>query len=271
MIKPLISVIIPCFNQAQYLQDTIDSVLASTYLNFEIIVINDGSTKTAEFLKSFSAPKTRVFHQENLGPSLARNSGIEKAVGKYILPLDADDKIYPEYIEKAVNILENDMKIGIVYCQAEFFGSKVTKWDMPPYKFPNCLWDNVIFNSAIFRKSDWQKVGGYKKEMSMGFEDWEFWISLIETGSEVYQIPEILFSYRQTVNSRNTKLISNKNITIMIKQIIKLHPNLYADNIEHVLLPLYKNLKYFSSRHSRIARFKYKILRIICDFLIKFY
>lgn len=237
MEKPLVSVIIPCYNQGQYLQETVESVLSSDYENVEIIVVNDGSSEDSKFLKDFSAPKTKIIHQENQGVCVARNNGIKMAQGKYILPLDADDKIHSTYIQKSVNILENNQKIGIVYCEAEFFGEKSGKWELKKYKFPNILYKNVIFCSALFRKSDWEKVGGYKTKMEYCFEDWEFWISLIENGADVYQIPEALFYYRQNDFSRSK--ISKKKQAAMFNQIINFHKDLYKKNLFKIFFPLF--------------------------------
>lgn len=236
MKRPLVSIIIPCHNQGQYLQEAVYSVLASTYENIEIIVVNDGSTENTELLEKFCAPKTKIIHQIHQGVSAARNNAIKESCGEYILPLDADDKIHPQYIEKAVNILKTQRDTGIVYCEAEFFGTKKGKWKLKKYKFPNVLWRNVIFSSAMYRKSDWEKAGGYKNEMDCAFEDWEFWITLIENGAGVYQIPETLFYYRKNASSRS-KNAQRKKIE-MINQIIKFHRNLYAKHWKEILFPM---------------------------------
>lgn len=245
---PKVSVIIPCYNQGQYLKEAVDSVLASTYENIEIIVINDGSTEDVDIIKNFSAPKTKVIHQENQGVCNSRNNAIKAASGKYILPLDADDKIHPEYIEKAVKIHENNEKIGIVYCKAEYFGKKKGEWEVKDYKFPDCLWKNEIFNSAMYKKSDWEAVGGYNPQMKYGNEDWEFWLSLIERGVEVYKISEVLFYYRQGKNTRSKELEASGNQLEQVKQLMKLHPNLYIDNLASVLQPLTKILAIYVPR-----------------------
>lgn len=263
MEKPLVSVIIPCYNQGQYLREAVDSVLASTYTNIQIIIVNDGSTQHLDILNNFSAPKTHIIHQENQGLSMARNNGINEACGKYILPLDADDKIHPTYIEKALNIIENNDKIGIVYCDAEFFGIKTGKWKLKEYNFKDFLLGNYIFCSALYRKSDWAIVGGYKKEMVFGFEDWEFWLSLIEMGAEVYKIPETLFLYRQTNKSMSESLSKNSNKIMMFKQIMKFHPNLYINNLSKILLPMHKSLEFYASRGNFILRVRYKIGNIL--------
>lgn len=246
MENPLVSVVIPCYNQAQYLKESVESALASTYDNIQIVIVDDGSTENLDFLKNFSAEKTKIIHQLNQGLSTARNNGIKEAKGKYILPLDADDKIHHDYIEKAVNILESNEKIGIVYCEAEFFGEKQGKWELNKYKFPDILYKNVIFCSAMFKKSDWEKVGGYKKEMKFCFEDWEFWITLIENGIDVYQIPEILFYYRKKSSSMSKD--SQKAKIEMFKQIIKLHKKIYIKNFKKIILPIIKTLIIYQLR-----------------------
>jgi glycosyltransferase involved in cell wall biosynthesis len=232
----LVSVIIPCFNQGQYLQEAAESALASTYQNIEIIIVDDGSTENTEFLDSFSAPKTKIIRQQNQGVATARNNGINSASGKYILPLDADDKIHPEYIKKAVEILENNPQIKIVYSEAEFFGAKTGKWKLKNYNFPNILYKNVIFCSAVFNKSDWKKANGYKKEMEFAYEDWEFWLSIVENGAKVFKIPEVLFYYRQHRQTRSETAPLKK--IKMLAKIISLHKNLYVKNFGKVFFPL---------------------------------
>ncbi len=256
---PKVSVIIPCYNQGQYLEESIESVLKQTFQDFEIIVINDGSNdaKTIEILKNYQEVKTKIIHTKNQGVSQARNNGIKEAVGDYILPLDADDKIGTTYIEQALEILEQNPEIGIVYCDAELFGSKKEKWKLKEYKFPNILAGNCIFCSAMFRKTDWEKVGGYKKEMDKGLEDWEFWISLIEQGANVYKIPEVLFYYRQTENTMSKQATENRLISI--KKIMLLHPKIYIEHLEQIILALSSSIAKFIPKNKCTFNLRTKI------------
>jgi glycosyltransferase involved in cell wall biosynthesis len=233
--SPTVSVIVPCYNQGQYLDEAVDSILAQTYQNFEIIIINDGSTEseTIDILKTYNKPKTTVIHTDNQGISSARNHAIKISRGKYILPLDADDKIGSTYFNEAVELLETKEHLGIVYCEAEFFGNKTDKWELPEYKFPNILLYNVIFNSGFFRKSDWEKVGGYNPNMTYGWEDYDFWLSILELGREVYRIPKVLFFYRQKSCSRS-KLMERDSYIYSYTQLFKNHPELYSKNIAAV-------------------------------------
>ena len=129
-----VSIIIPCFNQGKYLSEAIDSSLNQTYSNIEIICVNNFSEdNTYEILQKYSKkyPNIKVINlDKNVGLPNARNIAIEHASGKYILPLDSDDKIADTYVEKAVNIIQNNDNIGIVYCEAEKFGNIKEKWNL---------------------------------------------------------------------------------------------------------------------------------------------
>lgn len=195
----LVSVILPCYNKAAYLADALDSVLQQSYQNWEAIVVNDGSSdNTEDIALEYVERDQRIKYvsKENGGPSSARNRGIELANGEFILPLDSDDVIKPEYMEEAMMAFENDSNLKLVYCQGFFFGTKNGLWDLSYTGYKNLLLGNTIFCSAFFRKSDWLKVGKYDEKMVKGHEDWEFFIRLLEGDGTVCQIPNPLFYYR---------------------------------------------------------------------------
>ena len=243
-----VSVVIPCYNQSKYLPDAVLSVINSTYKNIEIIVVNDGSTDiTEENLKKLLPDNVILLNQKNSGVCAARNNGINASTGEYILPLDADDKIAAEYIEKAVTILNENSAIGIVYCKAQFFGAKNDKWDLRPATVTNMLIQNRIYPSGMFRKSAFIQVQGYNDLMNIGCGDWDFWLSIIETGAKIYQIPEILFYYRKSENQATQTALKFKNYLTIRKNIIKNHKKLYFTH-PYVFIPIgfliCKNLAY---------------------------
>jgi glycosyltransferase involved in cell wall biosynthesis len=230
---PKISVIIPCYNQGQYLDEAVASVQAQTFANYEIIIVNDGSTDpdTVEILAGYERPRTRVIHTENQGLAAARNNGIREARGRYILPLDADDRIGAAYLERAVAVLDENPGIGIVYCRAWLFGEMDSEWVLPEFSLEEMLLDNIIFCSSFFRRRDWEEVGGYDPEMKHGWEDYDFWLSLIERGRLVHRIPEILFHYRVTADSMvRSKQKSQKVETFA--RIYRKHQPLFSENID---------------------------------------
>ena len=165
----------------------------------------------------------------------ARNTGIAAARGRYILPLDADDLIGPRYLEQAVAALDANAALGIVYCKAEYFGDKSGPWELPPYHFPDILIGNVIFNAGVFRRADWVTVGGYNPNMSEGWEDFDFWLSLIALGREVLQLPDTMFYYRIRNNSRNAAMEADHARFIRAHtQIYFNHKALYEQHMQAV-------------------------------------
>ena len=205
----LISVIVPCYNQGIYLKETIQSALASTYRPLEILIINDGSTDDSlELARVLEAqhPEVRVLDQANGGVTKARNTGIAAAQGEYILPVDGDDLISPTYIEQGLAILSSRPEVKVVYCQAEKFTETTRKpWKLKPFSLQQLAKDNMIFVSALFRKTDALAVDGFSEDMQLGREDWEFWIKLLKNGGEVVQLPFVGFFYRLTPNSKRKK------------------------------------------------------------------
>lgn len=200
----LVSVIIPCYNHAVFLEQTMLSVITSDYLSLEIIIVDDGSqddsVKVAQQL-SEKYTIVKAIQQKNQGPATARNNGIRMANGNFILPLDADDLISKDYISRAIHELQ-DETVKLVYCNAEFFGEKIGEWKLKSFSLNSLAKDNMIFCSAVYRKKDWEAAGGYDERMTWGWEDWEFWISLLKNGGKVVKLPITGFYYRVRKNSR---------------------------------------------------------------------
>jgi glycosyltransferase involved in cell wall biosynthesis len=209
----LVSVVIPCYNQAGFLEEAVQSVHNSTYTDIEIIIINDGSVDNTELNGKALADKfDNVFYysQKNSGPSVARNYGITNAKGIYILPLDADDLISKDYIAEAVKIFETDHRMKVVYCEAEKIGEKTGKWNLRPFSLESLAKDNMIFVSALYKKADWVKCGGYPEDLRWVGEDWVFWIAMLKTGGKVFRLPFVGFYYRISSKSRRKGMTKSK-------------------------------------------------------------
>lgn len=207
----LVSIVIPCYNQAVYLPEAIQSVLEQTYTNWECIIVNDGSPdNTEQVANEWMQKDSRIkyVYKPNGGLSSARNAGIEQSNGTYILPLDADDRINRQYISLALDAFTRDPQITLVYAEAELFGAMSGIWKLAAYNFKTLLLKNVIYCSAIYKKSDWQKTGPYDENLKHGFEDWDFWIRLLYGEKKVYKIPEVGFYYRQKEGSMLESLLS---------------------------------------------------------------
>lgn len=201
--KPLVSVIIPCYNYGKFLPGAIESVLNQTYQRFEILVINDGSTDefTRQVLCDLRYEKTKVIHQENQGLAQTRNNGAAAAAGKYICFLDPDDFFEPTYLEKTLTILEADASLGSCYTWVQCFGDLDSIWqteDLEPFFLKQ--YDTAPAQSVI-RKKAWESVkgangSGFLTKYNGFFEDWVFWIDMLCCGYRGQVIKEPLILYR---------------------------------------------------------------------------
>jgi glycosyltransferase involved in cell wall biosynthesis len=225
----MVSVIIPCYNGGLYLREAIDSVKNQTIKDIEIIVIDDCSNDqlTKEVISGLKNDKTIKTLQNffNRGVSASRNRAISEAKGIYIVPLDADDRLHPEFVEKAVKAIENS-RGDVIYSQFELFGNRKCSVNLKMFSVKKMLHDNLVVNTALYRKSAWSNVCGYSEEMKTGLEDWDFWLSLIEKGNDFHRIEESLFYYRKHGESRKDN--AKKTETELRKIIFDRHSKLYA-------------------------------------------
>lgn len=231
---PKISIIIPCYNQGKYIAECLDSVIAQTFKDFEAIIINDGSTDNSlkiiePYLKKHS--NLRLINKTSTGGVVsARNKAIRKAKGTYIYPLDADDIISPDCLEKLYQaIIAN--KGDIITSRVRLFGLKNEEMFLPsPTRF-HMIIGNCIINSSLFKKADALKIGGYDETFKEGLEDYDFWLNLvIRQKCKIYRVPEILFYYRikDISESRNKqalqmddKLIKKLNHKYPIRHLVR--------------------------------------------------
>lgn len=233
MFNPLVSIIVPCYNQAQYLDEAIQSVLDQTYFNWECIIVNDGSTDNTENVaKNWAVKEKRIIYlnKKNGGLSCARNFGINYATGVFILPLDADDKIANNYVDLAIQSFQADDSLKLVYSKAEKFGDETGMWYLPPFSLYNLSTNNMIFCSTFFRRQDWAVVGGYDEKMIYGLEDWEFWIAILKKGGEVKCLNEVCFYYRIKNNSMIRQLNREKRMYLFDYMSIK-HSDFFVQQL----------------------------------------
>lgn len=244
-INPLVSVIIPCYNQAHFLPEAVESVVNQTFKNWECIIVNDGSPDNTnevacELIAKYPDKKIILLEKKNGGLADARNFGIQNSNGKYILPLDADDKILPEMLEHTVALLEENPEIAIAYTDTIRFGSVNDTYPTGEYDLKRLSLINIMNYCSLFRKKAWEAVGGYNTNMVWGYEDWDFWIACGEKGFYGKRIPKLLFMYRIKDNS----MLSNayRHDVELKSRIVLNHPKLYgpktikwAENIQEKL------------------------------------
>lgn len=204
---PKVSIIIPAYNAEETLAETLDSACASTYHPLEIIVIDDGSRdRTLHIAQEYARrdSRIRVIHQENTGVCRARNHAISKATGDFILPIDADDLLHADFIAFAAAILDMHPEVKVVQPRADFFGMRSGEWRLPKFSRRLLARRNMIPASAMYRRTDWERVGGYCEEI-IAREDWEFWIAILKDGGEVVRTEEVMYHYRMMPNSKRVR------------------------------------------------------------------
>lgn len=253
-----VSIVIPCYNAGRFLAEAVESALAQTHGDLEVVIVDDGSTdaETTRLLDAADWPRTRVLRQANAGPAAARNAAIAAATGECILPLDADDKIEPSYVEKALAVLEARPDVGIVYCKAAKFGADSGPWQLPPYTPDELVIDNVIFITSLFRKRDWERAGGFNEGLRHGVEDYDFWVRLLSLGLDVVQLDETLFHYRVQAVSRTTTFNSQRERMVeTYAEIFRTNVGFYAKNAEVLFrhrFGLYDELAVWRAKYGRL-------------------
>ena len=207
---PIVSIVMCAYNAANFINETIDSVLAQTFTDFELIIVNDGSTDhTSKIVKFYTDPRIVLVEQKNAGPAAARNTAIQHAAGKYLAILDSDDLWLPVYLEKMLGIFQSDPKIDFAYPNAELFGTPYWNdkryMDRDPSSLPVTL-DKLIsrecnvFISSIFKREIIAKVGGFDPELK-GSEDLDLWFRICQAGYQFTFTTEVLVKYRKRDDS----------------------------------------------------------------------
>ena len=240
MTSPLISVIIPCYNLGVYLDEAVQSVLAQTVQNFEILIIDDGSTDefTSTFLKSATWPHTTVFHTPNGGLARARNYLIGRSQGTFLCALDADDRLHPQFFEKTLAAFERDPGLTFVSTHLEMFGNETGLWPAASRcDLTMLLAEDTVITPALVRKDAVLHVGAYDENMPwQGDEDWDLWISLAEAGYRGVILREVLFYYRRRPGSMCEHCTAGQVRLDLIDYRIRKHRESYRAHLTDVLL-----------------------------------
>ncbi|MBU0762476.1 MAG: glycosyltransferase family 2 protein [Candidatus Altiarchaeota archaeon] len=231
-LKPKVSVVIPCFNDGRYLREAIDSVEKCKKDMYEIIIVNDGSTErlTKEVLKGLRDDGYNIIDTKNIGPCHARNIGISNSSGEYILPVDADNLIKPEYMVEGVKRLDANPLVGVVYGDCIHFDDKGKKTvSVGEFERDKMALGNYIDTCAVFRKKLWKECGGYDESL-YAWEDWELWINAYCRGWLFEYIPQVMFYYRDKPNSLSEKCGDPKVLRTIKDTVMKKHLKFFVTN-----------------------------------------
>lgn len=228
---PLISVIIPCYNQSHFLPQAVTSAINQTYNNWEIIIVNDGSLDTTStvaknLISANSEYKIRLVEQTNQGLSMARNAGIAAASGEYIMPLDADDILAENALTCLFEICLKSNVPCVAFGSYQMFGTEnriVPSYEL--YSPENIKQSNMIHPSSLYHKSILDLVSGYKPEMKEGYEDWEFWVNCHRYNIPFLGTKEVVVNYRRSQGSMLAK--AQQYHPKLVAQIVSYNRELY--------------------------------------------
>lgn len=263
--NPKISVIVPCFNRAGFLDQALGSVKSQTFADWECIIVNGGTDDTASVAQKWVNEDTRFryFEQKTSGPSQARNFGVHNSSGTYIFPLDDDDHIACDYFEKAVPILENDPGVKVVHSKVMQFGHVNGELFLPEYSFQTLLLRNCMICCALYRREEFDKVGGYDENLFI-LEDWDFWLSMLDTRDKVHKIEEFLYFYRKHASGSlvNTFAENRDNHRAHLDRIYKKHVNTYLAYHGNPMQLYRENLALKAFRDKTVSSWPYRIYKL---------
>ena len=197
---PLVSIVIPCFEQGEWVRDAVTSVFEQTATSWEIVLVDDGSAEPATIstLDELGEwPRIELVRQPNRGLSAARNAGVAASRGRFVVPLDADDEIAPTFLEAMTDALSADPSAAYAHCLARLFGDVDSVWIPRP---ENPYWlrlSNGVVGCVLLRREAFDAVGGYDESMRSGHEDWDMWVRLAAAGWGSARVDEPLFRYRK--------------------------------------------------------------------------
>ncbi len=225
---PTISIIIPAYNAESTILKTIESVQQQSFLDFELIIINDGSTDHTLELIDIQDPRIKIFSYENGGVSIARNRGIAHANGDFIAFLDADDLWTPDKLEMQFAALIKHPEAGVAYswtCFLDEEGETLYTGNSVFFEgnvYAKLLLWNFLYNGSnpLIRRQALESVGGFDSTLTHG-EDWEFYLRLAAIWSFVV-VPKPQVLYRQTLSSASSK------IEIMEKEVLRAIEKVFA-------------------------------------------
>lgn len=230
--------IVPCYNLGAYLDEAVESVLEQTFQDFEIVIVNDGSTDpdTNRLLVEYRRPKTRIVQSDNRGLPAARNLAIAHSLGSYLCALDADDKLAPTFLEKTTRMLDGDDGLAFVSCWLQTFGTEDWIWKQNRCDLATLLGECTVATPALVRKTAVTDVGGYDDRMVKGYEDWDFWITLVEQGFRGVIIPEVLFYYRRRPGSMSETSCHGETHLNLMRYLMAKHDESYRQHVVELMI-----------------------------------
>jgi glycosyltransferase involved in cell wall biosynthesis len=239
--RPRVTVVTTVYNVVRYLGDAIGSLQAQTYKDWELVLVDDGSTapEAEHALAEWERRGFTVIRTENRGIGAARNTGIAAGSGEFVIALDSDDRLAPTFLERTVAALDDAPEAGFSVPGVEVFGKVHGKRMPPEYDPVALLCSNVVGGYALTRRSCWEQVGGYPERPAAdidGFEDWSLLLSIVERGWRWAVVPEYLFHYRVRGDSMSASNRRPERRAEVLRTFAEYHEELYRQHAVDVFL-----------------------------------
>ena len=229
---PRTSVLVRCYRQAEYLPESIGSVVAQEHPDLEVVVVDDGSpdgVREAVVALAQKNPQVnlRLLSQENQGLSGALNAGVRAALGERVIFLDADDQLLPGALARLEAALDHRPDAGIAYGDVVTFGGRegivpAGSWD--PAALARA---NRLPYASLYRRENWRRVGGYQRNLSFGYEDWDFWVACAEHGLGAVKVDGPVLRYRVKAESACT--LAERHHDLLRARVMLNHPRFFAE------------------------------------------
>jgi glycosyltransferase involved in cell wall biosynthesis len=247
--KPKVSVVIPCFNQGVFLPEALASVESYAPLETEVLITNDGSTdpETLTIVANLKKAGYQILNQANQGLSKTRNRMVELAQAEIILPLDADNRICPNFINEGLKLFESQPQTGIIYGNRVDFGMRRGEVDVPQFEVGTMLQENYIDACALIRKSVIEACDGYDYNVK-ALEDWELWVHAAAKGFQFAKLQFNTFEYRVRPRSMLSFVGDPQNKKDIVEYVQQKHFRFYISWFEEQAIQLKKQLSEYEER-----------------------
>jgi glycosyltransferase involved in cell wall biosynthesis len=251
MSRPTATVVIPCFNHGRFVGQAVESCLRQVEADVRVVVVDDGSNDgfTPGVCEACAGERVRVIHQENVGLPGARNQGAAEATTEYLVFLDADDWIEPEFVGKLARALREGAsrgggEVSHAYSQERLVEKGTGIWRVPEWDPLLMLITNLHPVTALVRRECFEAVGGFDETMTGGYEDWDLWIRFVERGWRGVRVREPLFVWRR--HSDDTMIMNViQNHEVLYQRIMEQHAALYARHAPELLVRMNTMMRRF--------------------------
>lgn len=252
MSLPKATVVIPCYNHGQFVGQAAKSALAQTNADVRIIIVNDGSDDRntpgqCDQCKDLAPDQITIIHQSNQGLPAARNRGAAQTDAQFLVFLDADDWIEPQFVSRlaaAIYSAPDPDQVSHAYCQERLVELGENVWRVPEWDPLLMMVTNIHPVTTLVRRDRFEAVGGFDETLTRGYEDWDLWLKFVERGWRGTRVPEILFTWRRHSHSTMVMQVIDDHESLF-KAIMDRHEDLYNKHASQLLLKMNTMMRRF--------------------------